>query len=375
MEKILCPDCRTNYVSEEGKICKSCEMRRRWAEKKGEKYVKVVDVKKKGKKRFPDEVYQYVKEHASEDKTSTDLRTELVNIFGGNVFAASELSTYMSVAKLPFKRKIKKSKEKSIESKEKTVEIKEIPEKIPEDRFEPIEKEVTEILENKFKEMGCSLGYNLKIDNYIDAFKILRFLVNNYETIEKKRTDEWDIANAYQTDLIHEMENSISKPGDTYMQDKCHVLRSIRRDYEIDLECIRMMRPFLVSMNKDLTPVIDNLEKIKKKNEDFKYVPSVDNTLVDKYDWAEAVNPSSNLMQKNLLKTNSTRNMKKGLPVFVASCYISGAGYGTFKKWTKEVSYPTREEAENAIKIILDDIKKKNKNVLITDFNMYQKPA
>lgn len=244
-------------------------------------------------------------------------------------------------------------------------------------RFEPIINEVKEVLNKKFKEVGCEIGYDFSVEDYIDAFKVLRFLINNFTTIVQKRNDQYDIANNYQTDVVHEMENEISAPGDTYMQDKCHVLRNIRRGYELDVNCINIMKLFLVSMSKrsaELTDIIDKLEKIKNRKDDPKYVPNVDDSMISKYKWAQSTNPSdTKIMDKSLLISNSKKNRRSGNPIFIATCYLSGGGYGVFKKWTKEVSFPTIEEAQKAIDIELENIKKKNKNIMISNFSIYKK--
>ena len=110
-----------------------------------------------------------------------------------------------------------------------------------------------------------------------------------------------------------------------------------------------------------------NLNEIK---EDSKYLPSVDYTLSEKYNWAQKINPSKKIMAKPILITNSKINKENGVPVFKASCYLSGNGYGIFKYWSKEYSYHTTEEADKIAKSELEDIKKRNGGLLISNYKI-----
>lgn len=242
-----------------------------------------------------------------------------------------------------------------------------------ENRFKPIEVEVQSVLNKKFKEVGCELGYDFSVEDYINALIVLRYLINNYQDINSKRNDQWDIANRYQTDIVHEMEAVVSAPGDTYMQDKCHVLRNIRRKYELDKKAIEIMKPFLTAISNrsnEITSVLNKLKIVKESKDDLVYVPNVDTTMVDKYDWAKATNVSPKLMQKSLLTSNNKFNRRKGDPIFKVSCYLSGNGYGTFKFWSKEYSYPTEEEADKVAKMELDNIKKRNGGLLVSNYKI-----
>lgn len=403
------------------------------------KEIKVVK-NKPGTRLYPDGVYTYIKEHASPDLAVKDLYAQIISIWPEieNKLTKNILNKYLYSRKLPFRKltdqeksdllvaAFSKNKEEkankpkeinlqesiSVENLEKPEEeifhipikdinqieanIKNTKEELYSDldpiedfdnsecveyseeaRFEPIIEEVTQILNDKFKEVGCAVGYDYTVDDYIKAFTILRYLINNYKLIEQKRNDQWDIANAYQQDIVHEIENVVSKPGDTYLQDKCHVLRDVRRGYEIDKTCIGLMKPFLTTLTartSEITKLIEKLEVQKSKQDDFIYIPKVDMSLVEKYSWAHDSNSRpGKLVNKSVLKTNNKLNKKEGNPIFIASCFLSGGGFGVFKKWTKEVSYPTIEEAQRVVELELDDIKKKNKNILVTDFNIHQK--
>lgn len=472
---ILCPDCKTNTISiikyDQGQICNSCLHRKVWAAKKNEPYVKFIDLtqeqqekithqrlyneqyrekkqllydsddtselnilefktveedqdsnnKRTGRRKYPDELYDYIIQNASPEISTQELYNQIIEKWPNlaETFTKIKLGKYLYARNLPFRRLTDDEKLKIIEMtrskknsaiKDSTdtsseVVIKEVTNNESDSeefvnnvdtvehsiceintsvdtydekaRFDPIIAEVKAVLQKKFETVGCNMEYDFKIEDYIDAFKVLRFLVKNFSNIIQKRNDQYDIANNYQTDVIHEMENEISAPGDTYFQDKCHVLRNIRRNYELDTICIESMKPFLFSLSKrtaELTDIIEKLEKQKVRKDAPKYVPNVDETMINKYSWVSDTNPSTvKLMQKTLLSSNSKQNKKAGNPIYIASCYISGGGFGAFKKWTKEVSYPTREEAQRAVDLELDEIKRKNKNILITDFQLHKK--
>ena len=172
------------------------------------------------------------------------------------------------------------------------------------------------------------------------------------------------------------MENVVLDPGNTYFQDKMHVLRDIRRDYEIDSKAIETMSNFLISLKNrtnDITSLINKLQKLKNaKKEDPAYIPNVDVNMINKYDWAKPSNLGPKIVHKPLLVSNNKFNMKKGNPTFRATCYLSGNGVGTFKFWDKTYSYNTLEEATRAAKIDLDEIKSKNGGLLISDFQIHK---
>ena len=376
---------------------------------------------KGGKRLYPDEVYDYIIQNASPLVSTQELYEQIIERWPeiAETFTKIKLGKYLYARSLPFRRltddeknvimaqartkrseKIEPIKEElNVKNNLETVNIelngmsntKQFEDvvntsetEIEEDklydeeaRFKPVIDEVNEVLNKKFDEVGCNLECNYSIQDYIDAFRILRFLVKNYKDVTQKRNDQWDIANKYQEDIVHTMENEISKPGDTYLQDKMHVLRDIRRGYELDKISVDHMKQFLSSMERrtnEFTTIIEFLEKQKSRKDTPKYVPNVDDSMIGKYDWVQSTNPSTTkLMQKPLLVTNSKQNKKAGNPVFIATCYLSGGGYGTFKKWTKEVSFPTQDEAQRAIDLELDTIKKKNKNIMISDFHLYRK--
>ena len=75
--------------------------------------------------------------------------------------------------------------------------------------------------------------------------------------------------NAYQSDIVHEQEHIIAQPGDTYLQDKLHILRKERRYYEHDTNDIGVNTDEYL-LNQKLNELF-NKEKKKIEDDNIKY--------------------------------------------------------------------------------------------------------
>lgn len=159
------------------------------------------------------------------------------------------------------------------------------------DRFEPIKQEIKQVLDRKYRQLGCEIERNYTIDDYINFLDMWSYLSVHCNNLIRIRNDQHDIMNAYQNDIIHEMENVVAEPGDTYLQDKLHIMRNERRYYEYDKNDLTTLQPlFETSDNVKILEIKQRLENIRDKRQNPIYIPVVDTGMIDKYNWSIARN-------------------------------------------------------------------------------------
>lgn len=218
------------------------------------------------------------------------------------------------------------------------------------DRFEPIRKEVNSVVSKKFKQLDCELQRNYTTQDYINMLEMLHYLSSNVDNIIKARRDQHDIMNAYQSDALHENENEIAKPGDTYLSDKLHIIRTQRRYYEYDCADLSIMQDTLYEIAKlPISNIIKSLTNILQNRNNPIFIPMVDCNMVDKYQWASSGTLSSAKVNKPILTSNRKLNKdassqgeetyspaRNGNKLFRVSCELSGGGYGAFRHWHRD---------------------------------------
>lgn len=254
------------------------------------------------------------------------------------------------------------------------------------ERFIPIRMEVNAELDNKYKELNCELPSIYQTEDYMNMLKILRYLATDYGNIIRIRRDQHDVANAYQDDIIHEQENVIANDGDTYLQDKLHILRTQRRYIEYDCNNVMLLKPFLETINVDkLNEVLSNLENEETTRQNPIYLPRVDRTQVDKYDWAQVamadrkilvtndrLNMQRNYYKPKNTKSNDNKNIKKTEKrLFRVSCLLSGGGYGAFTNWYRDYNVAS---SDIAYAFAVDELKRieKEKGVIHSDLSVHE---
>ena len=140
------------------------------------------------------------------------------------------------------------------------------------ERFIPIRAEVNSIMTKKFRSLSCSLSRDYDTADYVNMLDMLIYLVENGQTIINNRKNQQNIMNAYQSDLLHEMENAIAEPGDTYLSDKMHIVRNYRRHFEMDYKdvaTLRQLRESLKDVNSDIKVYKNTLMNIALKNKNI----------------------------------------------------------------------------------------------------------
>ena len=255
------------------------------------------------------------------------------------------------------------------------------------ERFKPIRAEVNAELENKYKELNCELASIYQTDDYMNMLRILKYLATDYSQIIKLRRDQHDVANAYQDDIIHEQENVIAEDGDTYLQDKLHILRTQRRYIEYDSNNVLLMKSFLETVDiEKLNEVLLKLEEEEVTRQNPIYLPRVDRTQIDKYDWAQL---SMSERKSKILVTNDRMNMQRNYykprnksnaskitrkaenRLFRVSCLLSGGGYGAFTNWYKDYNVA---KSDVAYTFALDELNRmeRESGVIHTELEVHE---
>ena len=257
-------------------------------------------------------------------------------------------------------------------------------------RFIPIREEVNEVLSCKYKNLNCTTERNYTTEDYINMLEMLSYLIENCETIIKARNDQHDILNAYQSDTIHECENVIAEDGDTYLQDKLHILRKERRYYEYDCNDLTVLNHLLKTFNKlSIDRVLALLKETYAKRQSPKFIPLVDYSMIGKYDWAINGDANSKKLQKPILTTNNNKrrnrnnystgintniniaqesinqanqssnlvkNTKNTLKKFKVTAELCGCGLGVFKPWSNEYMCLNEDYAKQWAKNSLEEL-------------------
>lgn len=367
---------------------------------------------------YTQEMIDYLISIADETKTVSELREALLKKYPDKKITASNFNNIIARRKIPhfisngFKL-IKPTEVDTvtvdtnvIEEPQLTItdvksDVKDKPD-IENDRLVPIKEEVIKVLQTKFTAMKCKTMNDFKLDDYINMIELFIYLMHNIDNIISVRNNQYDIANWYQDEIIHEMENELAESGNTYLQDKMYILRDIRRYIESDRDALKQMRVFLKNLNKvfpesDAKKVIGQLKHINENVKQPKFIPTVDLGMVNKYSWATYGSPASAKNNKTVLTTNAVEKfmnekaediktiningtkthlskdeIDRGFKVYRVSCNISGGGYGAFKPWYKDYPCINADIAMSFAQQEFARMKASNGSLLFTDVKVHQ---
>lgn len=367
---------------------------------------------------YTQEMIDYLISIADETKTVSELREALLKKYPDKKITASNFNNIIARRKIPhfisngFKL-IKPTEVDTvtvdtnvIEEPQLTItdvksDVKDKPD-IENDRLVPIKEEVIKVLQTKFTAMKCKTMNDFKLDDYINMIELFIYLMHNIDNIISVRNNQYDIANWYQDEIIHEMENELAESGNTYLQDKMYILRDIRRYIESDRDALKQMRVFLKNLNKvfpesDAKKVIGQLKHINENVKQPKFIPTVDLGMVNKYSWATYGSPASAKNNKTVLTTNAVEKfmnekaediktiningtkthlskdeIDRGFKVYRVSCNISGGGYGAFKPWYKDYPCINADIAMSFAQQEFARMKASNSSLLFTDVKVHQ---
>lgn len=254
-------------------------------------------------------------------------------------------------------RKVEESKEDKVEHNVEEV-LEAIPIQEPKEDKVSVEQEVLTTIQDKAKKLNCNTEKDYSTDTYIEVLEILKYLSTKRTTLQRTRLDQKDITQGYQEDVLHEIEFSESEPGNTYLQDKLKLIRGYRRYFEHDYEDLIIMEDLLSVI--DTEKLSEVLTKLKSKRNaragKYFYIPRVDNSMIQKYEWAKNGQLNSKVVNRPLLTTADRLESRK-MHQYIATCQVSGFGIGTFKDWKRVVTASDEKNAEEQVLKVLNNTK------------------
>ena len=422
--KRLCPDCLLNYLESESEIhsglCTSCSRRKRIMKTTGKEYKKFKDLSEEEKSKvlqnrinlskgrpktvvkntknliYTASMIDVIKDMANDNITVKDLMEKIKSIYPEKNINIGNFTNIIARHNIPHKNRSKKNKSEEIivnnitEEKLENNRYDNIQQNVlnyekylqkedltDEERLEPIEEEVTTVLYNKFKKDNCYNEIPYTTDDYIKMLEMLLNINEQKNTIVRNGVAQHRIMDLYEDDIIHETENILLPKGNTYLQDKLHVLRNKRRALEYNGGDISIMREFLNTINMNaLKNTIKNLRQEKESRVNFKYIPNVDETMIDKYNWCLATRENNYKALEPIVipYVTSTSNNKepKQLNTYRVSCQLSGAGFGAFKSYYKDYQAISQDIALSYGEQELEKMKKEKPGILIQNIDIHK---
>lgn len=232
---------------------------------------------------------------------------------------------------------------------------------------EKLKTDIQNILTRKYQKLGCPLEMKYSIEELIKTFEILQDLKQNCNAYITQLSKQHYATDGLQNDILHEIENEDPIPGDNTLQIKLHILRDIRRDLEFGSQYMTNIKPFMDNLSCGLGPiqnVIKGLKNSKRLRQNPIYIPRVDMSIPDRYDWG--VQPSS---VNNICNTNEILRceINPNQCCYEFSCELSGGGYGVYKPFKRRYLVPTPEEAVKQGKKDVNEYIKGRKGVLVSN--------
>ena len=338
---------------------------------------------------YTDDVVQYIKDicnSSTELLTTSQIKDRVLEKFPDKHITTDNLYRCLQRFNLKFKITPRGSHFKkddqfttvlndlvNSDNQEEDIQVKPVILQDKEKRLQPIYDEVDKVSKQKFKELNCDIDKNFDTNTYIKLLEMLLYLSTNYEKLIDNRKNQHDIMTAYQADVVHEQENVLSEPGDTYFQDKLYVLRQKRRFYQYDSSDLNSLKPFLQTINTErLEQSLTYLKSNKEKRDDVKFIPLVDTGMIEKYDWA--VESTSAIESGKQISTYTSRQHKINRSTtnnrYLVSCKVSGGGYGVFTPWRREYMCATDDIAKNLAIKELRMLQSKNTGILYTGLSV-----
>lgn len=241
------------------------------------------------------------------------------------------------------------------------------------DRFKQAETEIKNTIKPIYKELNCDISDEYTIHTYLDLLNQLIYLSKDVDKILKDRDTQYNVMNAYQGDVIHEIENEVPT---TYLADKLHVIRNIRRKYSNDVTNLNILKPFLDSLDVSLMQTtLNRLKSQLQAQTSPEFMPIVDASLTTKYSWAKPLNemattPARLAKFKSICTKSSPA--KSIIPYgtrgpMLVKCNLIGENYPTDYTWTHVYSNETIQTAICHAKNTLRQLIQSENNVRYTN--------
>lgn len=249
------------------------------------------------------------------------------------------------------------------------------------DKFQPIIDEVNSVFENRCKKLNVSTKSEDSTNKLIEAIKVLLEYSKDTKEVIKTCTDQEDIIEQYRREIDHEIENLPFSDTDTTAQNKIKVLRMKRRGIKNTKENSDLINPIanIIQHNASkFRQVLSALEKKKEERDNFIFIPLVDTTMVNKYEWCKAGWAGSARANAPILTTHKKEMKeeakKKGSNIKkfrVQAEYMAWDGKPFHTMYYDIYAVSTEKAIENS-KNFFDDLSKKHNNSRYTIKDAYQ---
>ena len=249
------------------------------------------------------------------------------------------------------------------------------------DKFQPIINEVNSVFEDRCRKLNVPTKAEDSTDKLIEALKVLLEYTEDTKEVIKVCTDQEDIIEQYRREIDHEIENLPFSETDTTAQNKIKVLRMKRRGIKNTKENSDIINPIanIIQHNASkFKQVLAALEKKKEERDNFIFIPLVDTTMIEKYEWCKSggfgsvrantpiLTTHKKEMKEEAKKKNS--NIKK---FRVQAEYMAWDGKPFHSMYYDIYAVSTEKAIENS-KNFFDDLSRKHNNSRYTIKDAYQ---
>lgn len=175
-------------------------------------------------------------------------------------------------------------------------------------RFMPIINEVNNTFERKCHQLNKEGDTHTHTNEVINALNVLLKYSDERKKLVRLTNDHEDILEQYRREVEHEIEIQPFSDTDTYPQNKLKVIGMRRREVKYvrdDLNAMTILLKLIEDNKEVFEKTLESLEHLKKTRDNSVFIPIVDVSMIDKYDWCKAGTLWSRKAQTPILKTNA----------------------------------------------------------------------
>lgn len=176
------------------------------------------------------------------------------------------------------------------------------------EQYQPIIDEVNSIFERKCHQLNITGDTHTHTDEIINALEILLRYANDKNKLIRLANDHEDVLEQYRREVEHEIELQPFSSTDTYCQNKLKAIGMRRREVKYTRDDLNLMSPLLQNIKDNVEVYEKTLEALKyrqNQRENSIFIPLVDVTMTNKYDWCRNATLSDKKAYTPILKTNA----------------------------------------------------------------------
>lgn len=174
--------------------------------------------------------------------------------------------------------------------------------------YQPIIDEVNDVFNKKCEQLNVVADTTSHTEEIISALETLIRYAQQKDILKRRVNDHEDILEEYRREVEHEIEIQPWSETDTYCQNKIKAIALKRRDIKYFKDDLSKMEPLLNSILTNIdgyTKTLNSLKYVKSQRDNAVYVPRVDTSMVDKYDWCVKGSAGSVRANTPILQTNA----------------------------------------------------------------------